>query len=55
MGLFDTLAGILKDADPTGIALPTVASGFTDGRCFAKLGIQNTASRPWPCPAISTP
>ncbi|MCB9151122.1 MAG: M20/M25/M40 family metallo-hydrolase [Caldilineaceae bacterium] len=50
MGLFDTLAGILKDADPSGIALPSVASGFTDGRCFAKLGIQNYGFLPLALP-----
>jgi acetylornithine deacetylase/succinyl-diaminopimelate desuccinylase-like protein len=40
MGLFETLAGILKDADPEGTPTPYVISGATDGRIFARLGIQ---------------
>jgi acetylornithine deacetylase/succinyl-diaminopimelate desuccinylase-like protein len=40
MGLFDTLAGILKEADPNGIPIPFMLTAVTDGRFFAKLGIQ---------------
>jgi acetylornithine deacetylase/succinyl-diaminopimelate desuccinylase-like protein len=40
MGLFETLAGILIEADPEGKPTPYVISGATDGRIFAKLGIQ---------------
>jgi acetylornithine deacetylase/succinyl-diaminopimelate desuccinylase-like protein len=40
MGLFDTLAGVLKEADPGGVPMPMLMSGATDGRCFAQLGIQ---------------
>lgn len=40
MGLFDTLAGILKEADPEGIPLPNLLPAVTDGRFFTRLGIQ---------------
>ena len=40
MGLFDTLAGILKEADPHGTPLPTLLPAVTDGRFFSRLGIQ---------------
>src|SRR5439155_8480342 len=40
LGLFDTLAGILREADPAGIPVPLLLSGITDGRLFARLGIQ---------------
>jgi acetylornithine deacetylase/succinyl-diaminopimelate desuccinylase-like protein len=40
MGLFDTLAAILREADPEGAPVPLVGSGFSDGRLFARLGIQ---------------
>jgi acetylornithine deacetylase/succinyl-diaminopimelate desuccinylase-like protein len=40
MGLFATLAGILREADPTGIPAPLLLSAVTDGRFFSRLGIQ---------------
>ncbi|HEX2618982.1 MAG TPA: M20/M25/M40 family metallo-hydrolase [Phototrophicaceae bacterium] len=40
MAMFETLAGILREADPEGVAIPYVLSGATDGRIFARLGIQ---------------
>lgn len=40
MGLFDTLATILREADPEGTPIPLLLSGITDGRYFARLGIQ---------------
>ena len=40
MGLFDTLADILKEADPEGISCPMLLSGVTDARFFSRLGIQ---------------
>jgi acetylornithine deacetylase/succinyl-diaminopimelate desuccinylase-like protein len=40
MGFFDTLAGVLKEADPEGIPIPMMMPGVTDGRLFARLGIQ---------------
>ena len=40
MGLFDTLAAILREADPEGIPVPLLVSGVTDARFFSQLGIQ---------------
>ena len=40
MGLYPTLAGILKEADPAGIPLPNLLPAVTDGRYFTRLGIQ---------------
>ena len=40
MGLFDTLAGILKEADPDGTPVPMLLSAVTDGRFFSRIGIQ---------------
>jgi acetylornithine deacetylase/succinyl-diaminopimelate desuccinylase-like protein len=40
MGLFDLLAGVLREADPMGIPIPYVLTGVTDARFFARLGIQ---------------
>ena len=40
MGLFDTLAGILREADPDGIPVPLLMPAVTDGHHFSQLGIQ---------------
>lgn len=40
MGLFDTLADILAEADPGGVPVPLLLSGVTDGRFLSRLGIQ---------------
>ncbi len=50
MGMFNTLAQILKDADPDGIPIPLLLSGVTDGRFFSKLGIQTYGFLPMPLP-----
>ena len=50
MTLFDTLAGILREADPDGIPIPYLLSGVTDGRHFAKLGIQTYGFLPMQLP-----
>lgn len=50
MGMFETLADILRKADPQGIPLPLVLPGVTDGRFFAKLGIQTYGYLPTPLP-----
>ena len=50
MGLFDTLAGILREADPTGTPIPLLLSGVTDGRFFSKLGIQTYGFLPMQLP-----
>lgn len=46
MGLFDTLAGVLHEADPEAIPIPLLLSGVTDGRFFSKLGIQTYGFTP---------
>jgi len=40
MGLFDTLADILREADPASIPIPHMLSAVTDARFFSQLGIQ---------------
>ena len=46
MGLFDTLTGVLREADPDGVPLPILMSGVTDGRFFSQLGIQSYGFTP---------
>ncbi|HET9493987.1 MAG TPA: M20/M25/M40 family metallo-hydrolase [Chloroflexia bacterium] len=46
MKLYGVMADILKEADPEGTPFPYVLSGVTDGRHFAKLGIQNYGFTP---------
>ncbi|MBX3059987.1 MAG: M20/M25/M40 family metallo-hydrolase [Anaerolineae bacterium] len=46
MGLFDSLATILKEADPHGVPIPLLLSGVTDGRFFSRLGIQTYGFTP---------
>lgn len=50
MGLFNTLSGILKAADPDGTPVPLLLSGVTDGRFFSRLGIQTYGYLPMPLP-----
>jgi acetylornithine deacetylase/succinyl-diaminopimelate desuccinylase-like protein len=50
MGWFDTLAGILKEADPQGVPIPLMLSGVTDGRFFSRLGIQTYGFLPMQLP-----
>lgn len=50
MGLFDLLAGILRQADPDGIPLPFLLSGCTDARFFSQLGIQTYGFLPMTLP-----
>jgi acetylornithine deacetylase/succinyl-diaminopimelate desuccinylase-like protein len=50
LGLFDTLGGILRTLDPTGIPLPYVLSGVTDARFLSKLGIQTYGFTPLQLP-----
>jgi acetylornithine deacetylase/succinyl-diaminopimelate desuccinylase-like protein len=46
MGLFDTLADILKSFDPEAIPIPFVGIGVSDARFFSKLGIQTYGFTP---------
>lgn len=50
MTLFPLLTDILKDLDPEAVALPAMVGGFTDGRMFARLGIQNYGFLPLKLP-----
>ncbi len=50
MGLFDTLAGILHEADPAGIPVPYVLCGVTDARFYQRLGIQTYGFLPMNLP-----
>ena len=51
MGLFDTLAGVLKESDSDGIPVPMLMPAATDGRLFARLGIQTYGFLPMRLPA----
>ena len=53
MGLFDTLAGILREADPGGVAVPMLLPAVTDGCFFSRLGIQTYGFTPMKLPADS--
>jgi len=50
MGLFDTLAGILREADPEGIPMPLLLTAVTDGRFLSRLGIQTYGFIPMKLP-----
>ncbi|HEY7020930.1 MAG TPA: M20/M25/M40 family metallo-hydrolase [Ktedonobacterales bacterium] len=50
MTLFEALGGILREADPEGIPIPYMMSGVTDGRFFARLGIQTYGFTPMRLP-----
>jgi acetylornithine deacetylase/succinyl-diaminopimelate desuccinylase-like protein len=50
MGLFDTLADILRQADPGGLPVPLLLSGVTDARFFCRLGIQTYGYLPMRLP-----
>jgi acetylornithine deacetylase/succinyl-diaminopimelate desuccinylase-like protein len=41
MSLFPLLAELVHEADPDAAPIPAMVGGFTDGRMFARLGIQN--------------
>ncbi len=51
MGLFDNLAGILREADPDGIPVPLLFPAITDARFFSRLGIQTYGFLPMKLPA----
>lgn len=50
MGLFGTLAEVLRHADPEGIPVPMLLPGATDGRFLARLGIQSYGFLPMSLP-----
>jgi len=41
LGLFNTLAGVIRELDPGGIPVPLLQIGVTDARFFGRVGIQN--------------
>lgn len=51
MGLYDTLCDILREADPEGVPGSLLMPGVTDGRHFARLGIQTYGFTPLKTPA----
>jgi acetylornithine deacetylase/succinyl-diaminopimelate desuccinylase-like protein len=50
MGLFGTLADILRKADPDGVPVPLLLTATTDGRLFSRLGIQTYGFLPMRLP-----
>ena len=50
MGLFPLLKGIVEELDPHGVVIPSMVGGFTDGRMFSRLGIQNYGFLPMKLP-----
>jgi acetylornithine deacetylase/succinyl-diaminopimelate desuccinylase-like protein len=50
MGLYDTLSGILREADPEGVPMPMLFTSPTDARHFAQLGIQTYGFQPMKLP-----
>ncbi len=50
LGLFDTLAGVLEAADPGAVPVPMLLPAVTDGRFFARLGIQTYGFTPMRLP-----
>ena len=50
LGLFDTLAGVLRELDPQGIPVPLLQVGVTDARFFSRLGIQTYGFLPMRLP-----
>jgi len=50
MGLFNTLASVLRKADPDGIPMPLLLPAVTDARFFSRLGIQTYGFTPMKLP-----
>ncbi|MBX3015716.1 MAG: M20/M25/M40 family metallo-hydrolase [Caldilineaceae bacterium] len=55
MTLFPLFTGILHDLDPDAVPMPAMVGGFTDGRMFARLGIQNYGFLPLRLPKDFNP
>lgn len=51
VGMFDTLADVLREADPDGIPMPLLLTAVTDARFFSRLGIQTYGFVPMNLPA----
>ena len=50
LGLFETLAGVLRELDPGGIPIPLLQIGVTDGRFFSRVGVQTYGFLPMRLP-----
>jgi acetylornithine deacetylase/succinyl-diaminopimelate desuccinylase-like protein len=50
LALFDLLAGVLREREPAATAIPMLMPGISDGRIFARLGIQTYGFLPTPLP-----
>jgi acetylornithine deacetylase/succinyl-diaminopimelate desuccinylase-like protein len=50
LGLFETLAGVIRELDPEGIPLPLLQVGVTDGRFFSRAGVQTYGFLPMRLP-----
>ena len=50
MSLFPLLKSIVEELDPDGVVIPSMVGGFTDGRMFSRLGIQNYGFLPLKLP-----
>jgi acetylornithine deacetylase/succinyl-diaminopimelate desuccinylase-like protein len=50
MAFFDTLGGILREADPDGVPIPLLLTAVTDARFFSRLGIQTYGYLPMQLP-----
>ena len=55
LGLFDTLAGVIRELDPEGIPVPLLQIGVTDGRFFSRAGVQTYGFLPMRLPETITP
>ena len=51
LGLFETLAGVIRELDPDGIPVPLLQIGVTDGRFFSRAGVQTYGFLPMRLPA----
>ena len=50
LGLFETLAEVIRELDPEGIPIPLLQIGVTDGRFFAQAGVQTYGFLPMRLP-----
>jgi acetylornithine deacetylase/succinyl-diaminopimelate desuccinylase-like protein len=50
LSLFETLEAVLKEVDPDGLPVPMLMPAATDGRLFARLGIQTYGVLPMRLP-----
>ena len=50
LGLFETLAEVIRELDPEGIPVPLLQIGVTDGRFFSRAGVQTYGFLPMRLP-----